>query len=925
MEKLSHMAQSFWAKKAKDGSLFWLPLFAHLADTAAVMQKLWDHWLPEGTRRVIADGSGGADRAAQLALFLAAVHDLGKATPAFQSKSSRYGGPNELDRCIAEQSRATGLPLKPRSAMPYAGKTPHALAGQVLLEAAGCNRNAAVIIGAHHGKPPSSKMLGDCGVGSYPENYNSDGAGKEGWIAVQWELIRFALKLSGFASLKALPAPDMAAQTLLSGLLMMADWIASDEKYFSYVPLGQACRPDARARADLAWKQLALPSPWHAGNRWARGGLYEERFGFAPNAIQAAVARALTKARAPGILVLEAPMGSGKTEAALAAAEILADRTQRKGVFFALPTQATSDGMFPRMERWIDSLKAEGAHSIHLAHGKAEFNSEYQNLAHGVNIGEDEDAALFVHPWFEGRKRSMLDDFVVGTIDQLLFAALKQKHVMLRHLGLADKVVVIDECHSFDAYMNRYLFRALTWLGAYGVPVVVLSATLPARTRRAVMEAYLDKSFTPQPQRSRFGKIIGPIPAPPKWTVCRDYPLITASDGGAVRQEKVPPDGSSTAVTLEPLAEDSLADMLADLLSGGGCAGVVVNTVRRAQKMAQMLRPRFGGETVELFHSRFLACDRAEKEDRLRRELGKPGGKTRRPEKRIVVGTQVLEQSLDIDFDILITDLCPMDLLLQRIGRLHRHKRNRPAKLTDARCLVIGLGGDDFEPGAEAIYGRYLLMRTRARLPRRLTLPRDIPNLVQDVYGEKALLPDTPAYREAKREYDRKIQEKERRASAFRVDPPCPGSEESLVNWLNTEAGASEQAGEAAVRDGDESLEVLPVRQMRNGRLHFLPWIEGGRGIPRDEVPDEATARALARCSVRLPGALCAPWAVEQTVRTLETACAEQVPLWQDSPWLRGALFLILGEDGGAVLGGRWLTYRRDDGLFDEKEADDHA
>ncbi|MHB1418236.1 MAG: DEAD/DEAH box helicase family protein [Bacillota bacterium] len=185
--------------------------------------------------------------------------------------------------------------------------------------------------------------------------------------------------------------------------------------------------------------------------------LYWERLAFASNAVQSIAVQTAATILAPGILVLEVPMGVGKTEAALVAAEIFAAKAKRKGVFFALPTQATSDEIFPRILKWVEKLDSEELHSMRLMHGKAQFNEAYHNLVGGVNVGEDEDGGVIVHKWFEGRKKAMLDDFVVETIDQLLLAALKQKHVTLRHLGLANKVVIIDECHAYDAYMSQYL------------------------------------------------------------------------------------------------------------------------------------------------------------------------------------------------------------------------------------------------------------------------------------------------------------------------------------------------------------------------------------------------------------------------------------------------------------------------------------
>jgi CRISPR-associated endonuclease/helicase Cas3 len=258
---------------------------------------------------------------------------------------------------------------------------------------------------------------------------------------------------------------------------------------------------DPAARAERAFDELALTVPWTAGSEFRRPDFFRTRFDFLPNALQRFVLDILSDSFNPGIMVIEAPMGKGKTELALLVAEIFAHRAQRGGLFFALPTQATSDGVFGRIKSWTEELNSGERHSINLVHGKAQFNEDFQALprfGNSANIGDDEDdlnvGVTGVHTWFSGRKLSMLADFTVGTIDQLLLMALKAKHLMLRHLGLADKVVIIDECHAYDAYMSRFLTTSLRWLGAYGVPVIVLSATLPAEKRVSVIKAYLGLS-----------------------------------------------------------------------------------------------------------------------------------------------------------------------------------------------------------------------------------------------------------------------------------------------------------------------------------------------------------------------------------------------------------------------------------------------
>ena len=933
---LSKAAQRLWAKKSsKNGDPLWLPLYIHLSDSASVARRLWNKWLPEGVKETIVDGISGLGNAdpLQLFVFLAAVHDLGKATPVFQAKQCIPLN-HELDVRIEEELIAAGLPMQSYQKFINASRTPHALATQVLLLDAKCSESVAAVLGSHHGKPPEADTLLRYGLNTYPMNYYMEREGKEAWTYVQRELLSFALDQAGFSNISEVPNPNMQSQVLLCGLLIMADWIASNEDYFPYIRLEDLSESlDPKTRIQEAWEILNLTDPWKASDTWKSVDLYPERFGFsAPKIMQTAVEKTAAAIQDPGILVLEAPMGSGKTEAALACAEVFAYKANCSGIFFALPTQATADGILRRIIDWINALNADSKHSLELAHGKAQFNREIQSLKYlkgSTNIGIDEegDSGVFVHQWFEGKKTTLLADFVVGTIDQLLLAALKQKHVMLRHLGLSDKVVIIDECHAYDAYMNQYLYRALNWLGRYHVPVIVLSATLPAKKRKAVIRAYQNKDYLPVQQDDPLGRNAKPLSEETEgWTTSRDYPLITYTNGNQIKQKSVLPDkADSRMVSLDFLSEEDLVNKLDFLLWEGGCVGVIVNTVKRAQELTRILIDHFGEGVVKLLHSLFLAPDRIKKEDDLRRELGKPGGETRRPEKRIVVGTQVLEQSLDIDFDALVTDICPMDLLLQRIGRLHRHKRSRRAKLQVPQCLIMGVLGDDsFEEGAEAIYGKYLLMRTKAFLPKQVEIPKDIPQLVQNVYDENVDFSPKPAdYQEAKGEQKKRIEKKEDMAKKFRISPPWSNSLQNLVGWLDTDV--SEKRGEAAVRDTDESIEVLLIRETGDGRLCFLPWQEEGREISPTDVPSNHLAKALARQSIRLPNALCAPWIIDQTIEELEEVNSERLSVWQESTWLKGELFLILDSQCSGSLCGYHLNYDRTYGLRYKKEVNDNA
>ncbi len=927
-------AKVVWAKKARGSQESkWLPLVTHMADAAETAKPLWHNWLPASTKRKIADGldlevvsAADYDEAAlPCFIFLAAAHDLGKAIPAFQSRL----GPFELDGQMHGQLTDAGLPIldyfHPREAR-------HFWASQVILEEAGFHRELAVILGAHHGQPPGYTQLYNL-----KQSYQADlgwAKGQETWQELQQELLIYALELADVPKAEARSwRPNITAQVLLSGLVIMVDWIVSNEELFPHLELSESIK-SSKVRSVNAWQGLELPECWSPGDDWliTDGDLYERRFGFKkPRPIQSAMLEIMGNLPDPGIVILEAPMGEGKTEAALVAAEVLAEKTKRSGIFFALPTQATANGLFPRVIEWMGRLENEVAHSVYLAHGKADLNELYNDIKSvSLNkeiywgVGDEEegtgDDPIIAHEWFTGRKKGILADFVIGTIDQILMAALKHKHLALRHLGLANKVVIIDECHAYDTYMSQYLYRVLNWLGAYDVPVLILSATLPGDRREHLCKAYLDQEHTETAEYDPLFDEEKPGPVlPPTWATTLDYPIITYSTGEKVDQDRIEGQQREQKVSLKILPDDKqITPLLTDLLAGGGCAGIIANTVRRAQGIAYSLKEIFGDD-VRLLHSRFLAMDRALAEKDLFSRLGIDGD---RPKRYIVVGTQIFEQSCDLDFDVLITDICPMDLLIQRIGRLHRHQRNRPSKLIEPICYITGMDDTGFDRGAELVYGKYLLMNTRALLPKMLELPGDIPRLVQGVYNPEGVevAPDLQSqYELAKEAEDNKTRNKRSKAGTFQIAHPFRGGS-NLVGWLDTgiSRDPTGKRGEAAVRDIENTLEVLVVQCCKGG-YQMLPWLAkyGGHPIPVHEPPGRELAKAMAECSIQLPREMC--FKLDDTIEELEEIALGEIYEWQKSSWLKGELFLVLDEQLKTELCGYRLHYDQAYGLLSRK------
>ena len=886
----------------------WLPLWVHLLDTAGIMEKLLSCWLPPA---VCASAGLTETEFYQAAVFLALSHDIGKASSVFQWNIA-FALP-ELPAAM----QAVGIPLLPVGCYPDGRRTPHAMAGNAILLEYGCPPGEAAVVGAHHGKPQGtcddpSEQIEDFGVnffGSGPD---------EAWEDIWRELIDLSLARAGLSSLSELPRLPATSQFLLTGLVIMADWIASNPAYFPLLAWGEQLQGDAdcQARVDLAWEKLGLPQPWVSASIPVDDALFSEQFGFAPNTVQQAVLSAAGTASEAGLYILEAPMGIGKTEAALAAAQMLAARRGCGGLFFGLPTQATANGIFKRLERWAMGQSQTAVHAIRLAHGAAQLNPEYAGLFHGTaQVAEDTaEGGLIAHEWFEGRRQALLADFVIGTVDQLLLAALRQKHVMLRHLGLSGKVVIVDECHAYDAYMNEYLDRALTWLGTYGVPVILLSATLPSQRRTEMVKAY----FGTRRMES----------APEGWQFSRGYPLLTWSSGNALHQQVILSKPAQTSVLIERLREEDLIHYLSEGLREGGCAGIILNTVQRAQMFADRIRRELPDAEVVVIHAHYLTPDRAEIEESLLARLGK-GSTAAQRNRLIVVGTQVLEQSLDIDFDLLITDLCPMDLLLQRIGRLHRHGgRVRPECLAKARCAVLGAEDGALEKGSAAVYSPWLLLRTRMLLPETISLPEDIPDLVQNVYDD-AIPENLSAEMQQARENDLKdIRGQKERARQFCLTPPRNSRQFPQLNtirgMLDSPQTAKDSDAEAAVRDGEPSIEVLLLQKVADNTVHFLPWRQDGAQIPADRIPSQKEALLIASQRLRLPALFSKPWKVGNSILQLERQTQASFAAWQQSPVLHEELVLLLDSDLQASLSGCRLSYSRQMGLICEKE-EDHA
>lgn len=805
---LSDGAKALWGKTNRIDDSEWLPLYVHMVDSAAMASKIWDTWVPQGTKAVIVGDLGNDEvLARKLMIFMAGIHDIGKATPVFQAKSITFG---PEAGSFAWKAERAGLPMI--AGLRGTNHPTHPIAGEIILEGyllrvRGWERKAArqyaCVVGGHHGTPPDKSKIDE------EKNRKTNvGLDSEAWVSTQDELIDFVANIAGIEEKEWEDLSErrfsVQSAVLMTGLVIMADWIASnsDEDMFPLVRTEPWADEDEdfffsesgeeddiqswsglRIRADRAWSCVQLPHAWvPEGIPSSCQDLFATRFTLPEGAkvrpVQEEAVRIARDTRQPGLMVIEAPMGEGKTEAALAAAEILAQRTGRGGVCVALPTMATTDAMFTRVRRWLEALPScdfDNEKTVWLAHGKAQLNNDFRGIiaaSHRRFSSVDQDDVkqessqnrkkkqidvppeTVVSDWLWGRKKGALANFLVCTVDQVLMSALQMKHVVLRQLAMANKVVIIDECHAYDAYMQEYLKMALEWLGGYRTPVILLSATLPECQRNAMVEAYLKGWCDTEPRKASKVSILEQLRARnasnthhinhtansemscEKGTaeklrlISNAYPLLTYTDGHETKHADVKPSGRSMKVQCRLVDDDdtALLDLMDALLVDGGCIGVICDTVGRAQHAAELLGNHCGRDCVRLTHSRFMDIDRMSNERELRDLLGPDAtiGNGKRPGKLVVVGTQVLEQSLDIDFDALVTDIAPVDLIMQRLGRVHRHRRgdgecDRPVSLQTATCYIRGVEawnneGPKFSRGADSVYDAAALMESLAVL-----------------------------------------------------------------------------------------------------------------------------------------------------------------------------------------------------------------
>lgn len=750
------------------------PVICHLLDTAAVFGALWDVLLGVQVREKVARALGlTVGEARQVLGFWAGLHDLGKITPPFQAQVPEAfvavrSDPDFVCAPGAERERAFRHEMATHWALSLLFDEAGYPSGSRLMRAA-VSHQVAQLLGGHHGCFGAVLRAKEVAHG----NAYQPGLGGEGW-AVQrrahfGELRRVTGAWAG-------PERGLSAElaVIVTGLVVVADWLASQTE--AIVPLlppaGWRGTPE---EIDEHWERtqkaaLGLVAGAQLGRARFACERFEDMFPFRPNLLQADLVSRLpgvVRGKGAGLLLVTAPTGDGKTEAALYAASVLGQAAGARGLFFALPTMATADAMYPRVSAFAEHALS-GERAMTLLHSMAWLSPVYATAGplSGVVFGAGEvsaDAATATAAgiWLRGRLRGLLAPLGAGTIDQALSAVLPITHNALRLFGLSDKVFVVDEAHAYGPWMHQLLTRLLEWLGALGAPVVLLSATLSGRTASSLVDAYRRGAGFLEPSAVQ--------PCYPGWvfTDAATGEVSTPREVGSERERTL--DVQLRPVvwdTADPVGSPSqargrraaLREALGPVVSPGGTALVCCTTVAEAQQTVRDLRAAFpqlaqSGGGLRLLHSRYPADTRQRITAECETAYGKPQSATDIAHPRpasILVATQVVEQSLDFDFDLIVSDLAPLAQLLQRAGRGRRHARGPKGRPQWAlpedtpRLVVLEPVDDDGSTQVPrswgSVYDAGLLRRTahllRARAGAGIAVPGHVQELVDAVYAE---------------------------------------------------------------------------------------------------------------------------------------------------------------------------------------------
>jgi CRISPR-associated endonuclease/helicase Cas3 len=807
MNKEQSIIMKIWGKSSP-----YHPLICHMLDVGCMAEALLKDSIFSGIlSRLVKLFQSEQDKLLKLLVFVIALHDIGKCHPLFQQKQKDLPIVIELDQIKM---------LQPGDRSSYYHEEYALLWIMSQLEKCFSWEDApARLLGevmSHH----HQRLLNT--------GFQSGIDEKQYWNDLQEYLTETIFKIVAPVTVGCTScAHHDEAGTLLLGVTILADWLASNPDLFPPIEQIEAGQLDEYYQSARTCARKAVQKLGFAKNQQL--GVVSKDFCDIWPEIPRQSIRCLqesceilirTEAIPPGLLLIEAPMGEGKTEAALYVALHWMRMAGLEGAYIALPTAATSNQMYGRVEKFLKDRKY--SNSVRLLHAMAWLIDEKTPIEN-LNLAEtgvaevdskNKDDTQVAAEWFRPVKRGLLAPWAVGTVDQAMMAALRVRYGVLRWAGLCGKVLILDEIHAYDDYMMTIIGRLLNWCGVLRIPVILLSATLPSMMRKKLIKNYSGKSSLDSKAKD-----------------AAVYPLLTHVDSeGKTQYFSIPNVYVHRQIKLHSeytLGKwDAVAAQAVKMVENGGCLGIIVNTVADAQSLylaiKQLAQPDL---ELKLFHARFKAGRREKIEkDCLKafdkRSLNELDQKSR-PKKAILVASQVVEQSLDLDFDLMISAIAPIDLLLQRLGRLHRHGgRIRPETLREAIFYILMPDNDDFGVTGK-VYEPWILHRTVKALRGMDTLhiPEQIRELVEFVYCPTEPTRNYRYYQEWEELKKRRSRE-QNEAKKYLIPPPRTDE-----FWMSNDPrlfNDDEEGGRwfaAKTRLGDDTRSVLLVDEAEAEQL----------------------------------------------------------------------------------------------------------
>lgn len=704
----------FWAKTTPEGNPG-ISVYDHMINVGCVARCIAES-LPEILERFHLQPSAvGA---------LAALHDLGKISPGFQRKCEAWLEENGLAKTARNGCWDTAMEADH-------GKVSHAAIQAFLLEA-GIDRTTAkfvsAVLGGHHGRLTTPNDRG----------YRPQKAISEACSRIDWDAERMANARRIWDRFAARKTPltlsdESPSLWWIAGLTSVADWIGSDERFFP--PGRRTGDEDSSSFARNALDTIGLRKTGFVRDLSFHDlfhDMEEPEIRWVANDMQV---KTLATVSGPGVYVIEAPMGMGKTESALWAAYQLLVSGKATGIYFALPTQSTSNRMHLRMNEFVRRI-CHISNASRLIHGNSWLTDQTAGLSPvATSRGSASADARTGRDWFASAKRALIAPFGVGTVDQLLLGIVAAKHFFVRHFALAGKVVILDEVHSYDLYTGTLIDKLIIILEDLGCTVIILSATLTGKRRGQIASRPDDDAENAE------------LP----------YPFITGrKEGHSIEPVAARPPETQT-VRVDFITAENAAEEAITLARNGGAVLWICNTVDAAQKQYSRFMDLTQKEfPIGLLHSRFPFWRREELEDEWMTRLGK-SEQTRCGS--ILVSTQIVEQSVDLDADLLITELAPTDMVLQRLGRLWRHKRGqRPVEkarlciIEETRSIEEFRGMEqkaivDTLGGKAHVYDPYVLLRSlevwHGQNRKDVSVPSQIRTLIESTYDTRENEPES--------------------------------------------------------------------------------------------------------------------------------------------------------------------------------------